>query len=397
MKRPGLLCAAFVLPAIALAQAPCECKDVPDLINRLAMAHAAIDKYQAEIANASNPGGMGKKTAGGVDPSSGRNYRDLLQTSVNEAMGQLARTGRRGGKADTSGVTCKADVKAESACLEAVLRPHEALHESECTSQKGKRQLGAFDDRLQAMLLTDYAAEEIKGYKIEIEEIVKRLRAMRKECGLSGWVGTIHAFETKQMKSKLTTPPQAQFDSEKVRTMDDWRARRGAIFHDGTTSTAYWHTEQSMAHTETGSLRVGCIGGLMPRSPDRSETTTKVEGTSGTGFSNVAPPVDIDVTVDGFYYELGFELPEVPGQFEGRSAWTRTGGCKNESGEVKIPKDTWHFARSDRLTFKGRVDTKARYIGGSDTFDYNKNAIPIPGIEINTHTVKVDWHFHKID
>jgi hypothetical protein len=46
---------------------------------------------------------------------------------------------------------------------------------------------------------------------------------------------------------------------------------------------------------------------------------------------------------------------------------------------------------------EGRVDPKARYIGGSDTVDLNKDAIPIPGIEKNVHTIKVDWHLHKID
>ena len=297
----------------------------------------------------------------------------MLQKSVDEAMGELGRVGRRGGKGDTSGVTCTPDVKTDSACLKAVLDLHEAMHAKECTGQKKGRKLGPLDDRMKGMLLTDYAKEEIKGYQIEIDEIVKRLRAMPASCRPSGWVGTIHALEAKHMKSTLVTPRQAQYDTDKTRTMDDWRARRGAIFHDGKTSSAYWHIEHTATHTDTSGSLVGCFGGAKPMPPDRSETTTSVNETSGTGFSKEVPEVGIDVTVDGLYYELSFACPRSASSQACRSrrepAAARTSAMRSR---LRRPRRT--FARSDWLTFKGRVDPKARYIGGSDTEDLNKNA-----------------------
>jgi hypothetical protein len=396
MMWPGFVWTAIALPAIAFAQAPCECKDVDDLVNRLNMAHAAIDKYQSEIDNASSPEGMGTSTVDGKPKSGKGNNRGVLQKSIDEAMGEVARLKRAVGTGETSGVTCKPEVKAGTACLKAVLEAHEAVHVKACNAERLRRKLGTFDDRMAGMLLTAYAKEEITGYQTEIDEIVERLRSMKPACRPSGWVGTIQAFEVKQLKSTLVTPRQAQYDSEKTRTMDDWRARRGAIYQDGKTSSAYWHIEHAATHTDEASSLVGCIGGAMPRPPDRTETGTADKTSSGTGFGTDVPEVDIDVTVDGLYYTLSFYLPEVEGEYEAKDASARTGGCQNETWEVKA-KGKWTFPKSDGLTFKGRVDPKARYIGGSDVYDFIPYAVQIPGITKNEHTVRVTWHLHKID
>jgi hypothetical protein len=394
--RTEWVCAAFALPAIAFAQAPCACKDVDDLINRLNMAHAAIDKYQSEIDGASQPDGMGTKTVDGKPKSGKGNNRNLLQKSVDDSMGEVKRVKRAEVTGDTSGVTCKPDVESGSACLKAVVEVHEAVHAKACSAEKLRRKLGAFDDRLAGMLLVDYAKEEIKGYQTEIDDIVKRLRVMPPSCRPSGWIGTIQAFEVKETKATLVTPGQAQYDTEKVRTMDDWRARRGAIYVDGKTSSAYWHIEHAASHAETAGSLVGCIGGAMPRPPDRMETGTGERTTSGTGFGTDVPEVDIDVTGDGLYYTLSFYLPEVEGDYEGKSVSARTGGCQNESWEAQ-GKDKWTFQKSDGLTFKGRVDPKAGYIGGSDVYDFIPYAVQVPGLTKNEHKVRATWHFHKID
>ena len=152
MVRRTLLLAAIALPVIAHAQAPCRCADVNDLINRINATHAAIDKYQADSAAAAS-GGMGTNKIDPAAPGGKGNNRDLLQKSVNDAMGELQRVGRRGGGGDTSGVTCTPVVKADSACMEAVLEVHEAVHARACTSDKARRKLGANDDRLAGMLL----------------------------------------------------------------------------------------------------------------------------------------------------------------------------------------------------------------------------------------------------
>jgi hypothetical protein len=83
----GYAAAAIALPAIAFAQAtPCGCNDVADLINRLDMAHAAIDKYRSELANAGKPDGMGSKTVDGAAANGNGNYLVVLHDSLCDVM-----------------------------------------------------------------------------------------------------------------------------------------------------------------------------------------------------------------------------------------------------------------------------------------------------------------------
>jgi hypothetical protein len=387
----------LVSTSLAHAQAPCSCKDVDDLIQRINMAHAAIDKYQLELA-----GGQGikpKDTVDALPPKSSRNNRLVLQDSVNEAMGEVRRPKRTEVVADTSGVTCQPVVRIEpfSACMKALVDAHEAVHKTACEADKLQRKLGKFDDRLKGMLLSKYAQEEIKGYEVEIDEAMKRLRALPASCRPSGWVGTIYAIEVKGSTITITKPPGNQYSTGSTKKTDDDRSRWGAVYVDGANSSAYWHIKQHTERKETAGALVNCIGGLKPRPPDRQEIGTYDLVTSGTGFNTDVPSFSIDLTVDEFYYEISIQLPEVKGEYTGKSIWTTSGGCKDTTEELNVPKSYWTWHKSNSFTFGGKVVRSARYIGGSAVEDLNKGAIPIPGVERNDHKIKFTWHLHRVD
>jgi hypothetical protein len=225
---------------------------------------------------------------------------------------------------------------------------------------------------------------------------VKRLRAIDPKCRPKGWVGTITAVEIKALEGKEVTPATKD-KSESTRESNEHRARWGVIYFDGTAKSASWTIEHKVTMDYTGGGLVGCTGGLRRAPPDRHEMVVDHKETSGTGSGTDVPQVDIDLTVDGRYYELSFRLPQVEGEFEGKSHWKRTGGCKDDGGGLSMPKAPWDYSVSEPLNFKGSVDPKARSISGSEMKDLMPFMPQVPGITRNEHKIRVTWHLHRVD
>lgn len=392
----GLLIAlgsASAAPAAQGAGQPCGCDDVADLMNRINMAHAAIETYQTELPAIRAGGSV---TVDGTAPGGSATNYDILQNSAKAAQIAVQDAAARTGSADTSGVTCKPRIHAPTPCLESLLALHESLHVNECEIEKKRRSLGYLDDRMKGKPLVDMVNEEIKGYQIEIGEALQRLRAMPATCRPTGWTGTITATEAKRLSVTTTSPPQAQYSNGSTLTATENISRFGRILYRGDHSTASWNTQQISSRHEESSMRVSCTGGLKPTPPDRTESSIVHSEVNGSGTSTTVPSVSLEVTPDGLYYSLSFRIPEVRGQLS-QSGFNKTsGGCSD--GEIPVPAGIIPstISESDPLEIAGSKAPNEAYISGSKVIDMMPFQVTIPGVTENSHKVEVKWHLHEI-
>lgn len=82
------------------ARDPCGCADRDDLLNRIAIAHAAIDHLRAEMA------AMGTAKVDEIKTGTTITLKDALKESIKEAQAQVQKHTARDVIGETDGVTC---------------------------------------------------------------------------------------------------------------------------------------------------------------------------------------------------------------------------------------------------------------------------------------------------
>lgn len=378
-------------PRIAAAKGPagsCGCSDVNDLINRIALAHAAQDKFRAEI-----PGITAQQPPltydGAARGSSQTNYA-VLRASVVLAQTEVQDPSGRSADGSTDGLTCKPVVNAPTACLTEVLRVHENHHVAKCTNQK---RLGNSQNRHENQPLIEYVNEEIDAYQIEIDEAVRRLRAIQGSCRPRGWVGTIQVSETRSMAVTVRTPGTNQYSDGTTRTSENELRRWGTIRVGRRPETAFWHVQELTKGHDTSSGRVGCRGGLKTQPADRRYTNTVHQEMSFSGFSAVVPSVDIGL--DGPRYSISFVIPAVPGDARMSGYNKSSGGCDEFNTPTSGGPFPNEISASDPIRAEGTMQPKATDVSGSQTFNLAP-AAPASGVTLS-HKLTVSWHLHKLD
>ncbi len=370
------------------AAGSCSCSDVKDLINRIAMAEAAIEKFRAEIPV------MQKQQVpplyDRVVPGTSQTNYDALRASVIAAQAAVQDPGAHGGTGSTNGISCETEVKAETACLTEVLQVHEDHHALRCTAERKDRRLVKGEDRFRNKLLVDYANEEISGYQQEIDEALRRLRAIDPSCRPSDWFGTIRVEEARSMEV-TTTSPRGEYTDGTTRTSKEQFRRWGTIVVGRSPDTAYWQVQHLVTGHDTQSGRVACGGGAKQQPANRRVNNTHHEEISFTGVSRDVPSVDIDVEATS--YSLGFSITPVDGESTITGYDKSTGGCEEINKSLNGGPYANQIPASERITVRGTTKPKATSLSGS-----YKVPMPVPGTPgvTFTHDLVVYWHLHKL-
>jgi len=373
------------------AAGSCGCSDVNDLINRIALAHAAQEKFRAEIpaiAAQQQPVNYDGVARG----SSQMNY-DVLKASVVLAQTAVQDPTAHAASGSTDGLTCKPVVKAATACLTEVLEVHENYHQRVCTNERRNKRLGKLQDRFKDKPLLEYVNEELDGYQLEIDEAVRRLRAIQGSCRPRGWVGTIRVTETRSMNVTTTTPGTNQYSDGTTRTSETQFRRWGTIVRGRAPETAYWQVQELTKGHDTWRGRVGCSGGLKTKPADRRVTNTTHQEMGSSGVSTVVPPVDI--SVDGTRYAISFEIPAVKGEGTMTGYNKSSGGCDDFNTPTSGGPFPYEIPASDAIRAEGTMKPNDTYLGGSQTFNLTPGASG-SGVT-SSHDRTVYWHLHKLD
>jgi hypothetical protein len=292
---------------------------------------------------------------------------------------------------------CKSRVTASTACLEAVLQIHEDVHHNECLADKKSLHLGMFDDRWKVKSLRDYATEDIAGYQAELDEALKRLRALPASCRPSGWIGTITAFQVKRVETSNFVKPNNKYADGTTEKSSNAISRWGTI-HFSSQPTASWHVQVISSITTISGGLVGCKGGLKTMPADHHEVNTLYSEINGDGGHQKSPNVSLEFTDDKLYYTLSVEVPEVTAKVK-KSGYNRsTGGC--QPFDIPVP----DMARVDSpiaavgtIEMKGHTRPADNEISGSHEEDLIPVKLTVPGIDTNTDTVRFVWHLHRVD
>jgi hypothetical protein len=392
---PLALCLAAGPVVAQTAGGPCGCSDVKDLQNRINMAHRAIDRYREEIPGMKSTDMVDAKVAGSQDPNA-TNY-SVLQGSVKLAQTEVQDPTAKSGTGETLGKLCHPSVSAATACLESVLQTHENVHEAACDADHRSRKLDVFHDRMVGKPLSDMANEEIAAYQAEIDDAVKRLRALPQSCRPSGWVGTIRVLQVKELNIKNFVAPTTKYSDGTTESSTDRLSRWGTVYFSST-PTAYWQTQEiATIHKVSGGL-VACKGGLKTVPADKHVTNTAHSEINGTGVNTDTPTASLDFSDDHLYYYLNVFVPEVHAKVKPSGYNKSSGGCS----DFNIPVDESTLIDSlvgalGNLELKGTMKPTDDYISGSEMRDLIPYKVTVPGIDVNTDAVQITWHLHKTD
>jgi hypothetical protein len=253
------------------------------------------------------------------------------------------------------------------------------------------------DDRWKAKTMLDYASEDIAGYQAEIDEALRRLRALPASCRPNDWFGTITAFQVKRVDTSNVVPPGNKFSDGTTEKSSNLLSRWGTI-HFSSQPTATWHVQQISRITRKSGGLVGCKGGLKTMPADHHELNTMSSEINGEGGHQDPPSVSLDFTVDNLYYTLSVQVPEVTAKVKMSGYNSSTGGCQPFNIPVPdSPAIDSNIAALGTFEMKGRMKPTDKELSGSHAEDLIPVKTTVPGIDTNTDTVRFVWHLHRVD
>ena len=379
----------------------CGCADVPDLLNRLNMAHAAIDKYRSERPAIRKKMETDPVVTDALSPDGELTNYDALQKSVESAQAKVQDPNASVGvKANTRWLDCKTwyDKGSASTCVYFSLDAHEAVHRRACDAYVAKRPgiVASIVHGSPAIDLIDKVDEEIAAYEAEVAEIRRLLRALPASCRPGSWVGVIQATEVKRLNITERTKLSNPLALESVRTIQDEFNRFGAVRYRGQASTAGWTSQTLKKVHSTSGMQLSCSGGLRTPKPDRTQINIHYMEHSGTGGSTEVPLVLFSAPTEALEYTLSLRIPAMSAHITLEGYETSSGGCqdRNEtfSGTFIEPR----YEASDVLLIQEPKAPYTTVLEGTKRFDLMPFRVQIPGVT-SEHTIEVTWHLHKID
>jgi hypothetical protein len=373
---------------------------VPDLLNRLNMAHAAIDKFRAEIPAIRRA--MTRRDVVADTQVEGRtvsNY-EAIENSVREAQAEVQDPDAHVGiSAITrwSGCYSEHTLGEASRCLLFPLEAHESVHRRACLDYRSERSAltEVFFGRLPIYLI-ERVNEEIAAYEAEIVELLRLLRALPAACRPNPWVGVIQAFEVKTLHTTQTVQPSNPNALPQVSTTDQQFRRFGTVRYRGQASSASWRSQDITTRHQTSGARIRCTGGLKYQPADRTQTNTHHIESNGAGFSTTLPLVLFNGPAEALEYTISLNLPAMSVRVH-QSGYNRSaGGCTDLNDEFPHVHGVEEYEASSPLVVRQPKAPYATTLEGVQRFDMLPFRVEIPDVT-SAHTIEVIWHLHKID
>ena len=182
------------LPLSSQPASPCGCKDVKDILYRIAEATVAINAFKTEIAQYE---AQEKSTSSPEMFSTAA--KAALKARVKKVLDFFVQSGPsppNRATAATDPHSCKVSIdETGTPCLLEAVEHHENIHQDRCnTMMKQKSLLGQWwpaSDYRDGTRMAEYAQEEIDGYKVEIAILRSDLQRLPASCRLQEWFGVI--------------------------------------------------------------------------------------------------------------------------------------------------------------------------------------------------------------
>lgn len=170
-----ILPAGFVILLAAPAQAgSCECKDIPDIEEKIEEATTAILTYTLQTAL--------------VREAYTSQGRAALQAVVQSALDAVAARGHSVPATGGTGNLCFISIDAKTACMKESVQRHEEVHREACLKDLSLSSAWTMfrdiKDRheVAGRTMADYGREEIEAYQAELAFLMAELERLAKEC-----------------------------------------------------------------------------------------------------------------------------------------------------------------------------------------------------------------------
>jgi hypothetical protein len=375
-------------PRVLGVEIACGCDDVPDLLNRLNMAHAAIDRYRRETAAIRDEMTRRPVPASGRREGATDTNLEALQNSVLEAQVVVqdpsASTGVRAKTYWWWPCFTTYRLGEASRCIFLPLNAHERVHVRMCLAETASTEL------------IDRVEDEIAAYEAEIAELRRQLRALPAGCKPNTWVGVIQATEVKRLSITLTHKPSNPLALTSRQTTETQIQRFGAIRYRGPGSGASWTSEEVYTEHHESGVRLSCSGGLRTPVPDRTQRNTyHLEG-RGRGVSTQVPSVLLSAPRGGTEYTLSLSVPPMFAQMNVAGYNAESGGCADKHVPFTREFSSKVYDESGPFLIEAGKAPEATGLEGTKHFSLMPVAAQLGG-PVNVHTIDVTWHLHRID
>lgn len=368
----------------------CKCEDVPDLLDQLNKANAAL----AEIQNrqrTSKKTDMVNEVAPAPNPTGMTNSQSIVEAINRERDLAHDRNVRNDGSVALNSVSCEITVKADTDCLKSVLDVYGMERKSSCENRKRVNKLAASEDAMNFWPVDDYLLKMAEDYRRMIAEILKRLTTIDKKCSRLDWFGSIMVSEEIKNESNESR-------NGTVTTMNDNTIRTGTIILSGREETngyrSFWNVSGGSKFSSVTNSASPCSGGLGTKGPDLAWNGGMTRSVDYSGGSPATVQVDIG-DPENFRVQIGVGLGQVNAQGKGKVHEWRTNPCPDgkaidRSFDMDIPDFVLNAGRVPPFLapyFSGDPEK----LSGSETI----NMFPYP-VAGQSHTVRVSYNLYRV-
>lgn len=320
----------LVVPISVSAQSgPCGCKDRDDLVNQLNKTNAALDAAEFYMKSA-KPTDMTDEIP---DWPAGnkQTWKEIIDGAISQASYDVDNPSAQGMIIKVDGSTCEPSITAGTKCLKSIADKSAPLHKAVCL--RISRSGGGLE-------VVNYLRSLSDALRAEVRDILSRLQALPKSCGLDDWVGSIRYSFVRTDYHKNEKPGV-------VETIEDTLIIKGVIRLNGKYPLDYWKYPSSWEATgeygenkESKGTRA-CKGGLATAKQDGNYKRNHIFKWNKNGEASEDTDVSIGEVQDGNNVPIEFRIPKIVMKTSGFSKDSETSSCPKPNGDFDGPPTPW--------------------------------------------------------